>query len=218
MNGKTIAKRINYIFVVTLLALLFKLALILFSSNFAGIGLIELVVLAESIVFWRAFRSDSMEKALNQLSVLKIFSLIIAAYAAYSAVMQVVNWFRVDLYLDFFEIWSLMAFYVLVVLSSLAIFFTATTLMAGDIKKFNVASTVIFVIVAILLFFTVVGLAVSGYLIPILVLSLVPLFSFTMIPKLLGNKIIKGAIVGAIIAGDVGAVVGAIAASKSDKK
>lgn len=218
MNASAMGKRINYIFAFTLLSVFFKLGVNLFSANFSGISLLDLIVLAEGVMFWLAFKSDSLEKALNQLSVLKIFSLITAAYAAYDVVMQIVRIQRYGLYLEVLELWFLMSAWALAILSSLAIFFTAITLSVGNTKKFNIASAVILIIEAFVLLGAVVALAVEGILGPVIMGLVMAIVLFTAVPKLLGNKIIKGAIVGGIIAGDVGAVVGAIVASKSDKK
>ena len=221
MDAKAIGTRIKYIFMLTLFSGLCGLGQSIFTSItldiFTGIPLFPLIVLAEGIIFWLAFKSDSLEKALNQISALRIISLILAAYAAYSLVMYFVRTFGVSF--DLFEIWFQMVSNLSAVLASLAIFFAATTLKVGDTKKFNTASVAILIIeICLVISVSLAALIVADILMPVVLGIIMFLFLFAVVPKALGNKVIKGAIIGSIVAGDVGAVVGAIAASKSEKK
>ncbi len=221
MSANAIAKRIKYIFMLCLFSGLCGLGYNIFTSvmyhRFAGISLLPLLAIAEGVILWRAFRNDSLEKALNQISTLKIIALVLAAYSVYSLVdyfVRTVGSF--NLFMFWFQIVSNFSAFC----ASLAIFFTTKTLKVGDTKKFNLASGLILALdVAIIFCVTVAALIVSENLIPIL-MGIVTFFVLaTVVPKILGNKIIRGAIIGGIVAGDAGAVVGAIVASKSgDKK
>lgn len=222
MSAAAIAKRVKYIFMLCLFSGLCGLGQSIFTfvqaHFFTGIPLFPLLILAEGVIFWQAFRSDSLEKALNQISTLKIIALVLAAYSLYSLVSYYIRIFGHSF--DLFMIWFQCVSNFSAFCASLAVFFTAKTLKAGDTKKFNLASGLILLLDVVLVFcVTVAALIVSEYLAPILVGIVLFFLLATVIPKLLGNKIIRGAIIGGIVAGDAGAVVGAIVASKSgDKK
>ena len=221
MKAESIAKRIKYIFVLCLFSGLCGLGYNIYQSliyhRFTGISLLALLVIAEGVILWLAFKSDSLEKALNQISTLKIIALVLAAYSTYSLIMYFVHTWGNSF--DLFGIWFQSVSNVSSILASLAVYFTAAALKVGDTKKFNTASAVILIVEVVLVFcVTVASLIVSETLVPILMGLVMYVFLFTVVPKLLGNKIVKGAIIGGIIAGDVGAVVGAIAASNSEKK
>ena len=220
MSAEAISKRIKFIFMLCLFSGLCGLGRAIFASIishfFTGIPLFSLLIIAEGVIFWLAFQSDSLEKALNQISTLKIFSLVLAAYSAYSLVMYFVRmWGN---YFDLFGFWFELVSNLSAMLASLAVFFTAVTLKVGDTKKFNTTSAVIMVVEVVLVSGVSLGaLIVSEYLLPILIGIVMFIFLFAVMPKLLGNKVVKGAIIGGIIAGDVGAVVGAISATNSKK-
>ena len=221
MKAESIAKRINYIFALCLFSGLCGLGQTIFTSVkahfFTGIPLFPLLIITEGVIFWLAFKSDSLEKALNQISTLKIIALVLTAYSGYSLIMYFVRTWGNSF--DLFDIWFQSVSNVSSILASLAVFFTAATLKVGDTKKFITASAVILTVEVVLVFcVTVASLIVSEMLVPILMGLVMFVFLFTAVPKLLGNKVVKGAIIGGIIAGDVGAVVGAIAASNSEKK
>lgn len=221
MNAESLAKRIQYIFILCLFAGLCGLGQTIVTSLnahfFTGIPLSSLLVIAEGLILWLAFKSDSLEKALNQISTLKMIALVLAAYSTYSLIMYFVGTWGNSF--NLFGIWFQSVHNISSILASLAVFFTAATLKVGDTKKFNTASAVILLVEAALVFcITVASLIVSEMLIPTLFGIAAFIFMFSALPKLLGNKIVKGAIIGGIIAGDVGAVVGAIAASNSEKK
>lgn len=222
MSAKAIAKRIKFIFMLCLFAGLCGLGYNVYNSfmyhRFAGISLLALLVIAEGVILWRAFQNDSLEKALNQISTLKTIALVLAAYSVFSLAMYFGNNFvySFNLLVFWFQIVSNLS----ALCVSLAIFFTAKTLKVGDTKKFNLATGLILALDVVLIFcVTVAALIVSENLVPIL-MGVVTFFVLaTVVPKILGNKIIRGAIIGGIVAGDAGAVVGAIVASKSgDKK
>lgn len=217
MSAAAIEKRIKYIFLLAMFSGLCGLAETIFTSIaaefFMGIPLFALMILAEGIIFLQAFKSESLEKALNQISVLKSVSIILAAYAIYNLVSYFIRIYGVDF--DLFQMWFQIVYGFSAAMASLAIFFTTTTLKTGDTNKFNTTSAVILIFDALLVVSaSVVAIIMSEMLIPIIIVMGMFLFLFSFVPKMLGNKIIKGAIIGGIIAGDVGAVVGAIAASK----
>ena len=222
MSAEAIAKRVKYIFLLCLFSGLCGLGNNIFTSIsahfFTGISLFALLIIAEGVIFWLAFKSDSLEKALNQISTLKIIALVLAAYSAYSLVMYFVR--TIGYSFDLFGIWFQTVSNLSAFCASLAVYFTATTLKVGDTKKFNLASGLILFVDVVLVFcVTVAALIVSEYLLPILMGIVIFLIMVSVVPKMLGNKIIRGAIIGGIVAGDAGAVVGAIVASNSgDKK
>ena len=221
MSATEFGIRIKSTFMLTLFTGLCGLTETIFTSiirhRFTGVPLFSLIILAEGIVFWLAFKSDSLEKALKQIGRLRIISLILVAYATFSLVMYFIR--IVGVRFNLFQIWFEIIFNLSAALASLAIFFTATTLKTGDMKKFKIAGNTIHIIEVVLVFcVSVAALSVAELLIPAIMILFIFFILLPLVSKMLGNKIIKGAIAGAIIAGDVGAVVGAIAASKSDKK
>lgn len=225
MSAEAISKRLNYIFMLCLFSGLIGLVQTIFTSlnahRFTGIPLLSILITTEGVILWFAFKLDSLDKALNQLSTLKIIALVLAAYSTYSLIMNFVRmWGN---YAASIATWLQSVSNVSATLASLAVFFTATTLKIGDTKKFNTASAVILIVeVVLVLFDTVLFLVLTDMLAPILIGIVAFIFCFSVMPKLLGkllgNKIIRGAIIGGIIAGDVGAVVGAIVASNSKEK
>lgn len=218
MSGEAIAKRIKYVFMLCLFSGLCGLANTIYASiraqRFIGVPLFSLLIIAAGVMLWLAFRSDSLEKAMNQIGALKIISLILLVYSVYSIVMAFVQT-GLNIFRSWFQCVSSFA----AVGASLTVFLTTITLNTGNIQKFNKASAIsLFVSVALIFCISVALLIVSDMLIPILIGIVAFIFMLSAVPKLLGNRVVKGAIIGGIIAGDVGAIVGAVAASNQDKK
>lgn len=218
MSGEAIAKRIKYIFMLCLFSGLCGLSSTIYASiqahYFIGIPIFPLLIIATGVMLWWAFRSDSLEKAMSQIGALKIFSLILVVYSVYSIIMVFAR-----TGLGIFRSWLQCVSNFAAVGASLTVFITTITLTSGDIKKFNKASAIsLFSSIAVIFSISVALLIVSDMLIPILLGIVVFIFMLGAVPKLLGNSVVKGAIIGSIIAGDVGAVVGAVAASNKEKK
>ena len=60
-------------------------------------------------------------------------------------------------------------------------------------------------------------IVLSGNISALFAAILMPVFVFFVIPKLVGNRIVKGAVIGGLIAGEAGAVIGAVAAGSKEK-
>ena len=138
MSAESLAKRIKHIFMLCLFSGLCGLGRTVVNSIqvhfFTGLPLLALLIIAEGIIFWMAFKSDSLEKALNQISVLKIIALVLAAYSAYSLVMYFVRIWGNSF--NLFEIWFMMVSEVSSIFASLAVYATAKTLKAGELSCF----------------------------------------------------------------------------------
>lgn len=219
MGAEAIAKRIKYIFMLCLFSGLCGLGHSVFGAirahSFMGLPLYALLIIAEGVIFWRAFQSDSLEKAMNQISTLRIIALVLAAYSVYSLVMHFV---RAAGSFHFFMIWYEIVSDVSAFCASLALCFTAAALKAGDTKKFNSASALLLVIdVALVLCVSAAALIVSEYPVSVLMGIVLLVFLFAVVPKMLGDQIVRGAIIGRIAAGDAGAAADA-AAGSGDKK
>lgn len=218
MSAEAIAKRIKYIFMLCLFSGLCGLGHSVFGAirahSFMGLPLSALLIIAEGVIFWRAFQSDSLEKEMNQISALRIMALVLAAYSVYSLVMHFV---RAAGSFHFFMIWYEIVSDVSAFCASLALCFTAAALKAGDTKKFNSASALLLVIdVVLVLCVSAAALIVSEYPVSVLMGIVLLVFLFAVVPKMLGDQIVRGAILGCIAAGDAGAGADAAAAGSGD--
>lgn len=219
MSAEAIAKRIKYIFMLCLFSGLCGLGHSVFGAirahSFMGLPLSALLIIAEGVIFWRAFQSDSLEKAMNQISALRIMALVLAAYSVYSLVMHFV---RAAGSFHLFMIWYEIVSDVSAFCASLAVCFTAAALKAGDTKKFNSASALLLAIdVVLVLCVSAAALIVSEYPVSVLMGIVLLVFLFAVAPKMLGNQIVRGAIIGRIAEGDAGTAADA-AAGSGDKK
>ena len=217
MRADAIAKRVAYIFMLCLFSGLCPLGYRIFVSinqhYFSmEIPIFTLLVIAESVLFWLAFRADSPEKALKQINTLKIFALALAAYCVYSVDMYLVRAIKDGFHLIPFWYQAIANFCALC--ASLAVYFAVTTLKTGNTQKFNLASAVLLFIAAALVLGASVAVAILSkpMLVPglmAIVLLIVLFAAATMLPK---DRLLRGAVIGSISAGYVGALMGAITA------
>lgn len=219
MKIEAIVKRINHIYLLCLTAGICGIGQSVITSisahRFTGISLLPLVMIAMGAVFLRAFKTESAEDAMNIINVLKSFALILAAYATYSLIWYFASTWGISF--SMFGFWIQIVSNFTAIIASLSVLFTAVTMKPGDIKKFKLASGILLIIELFVVFtVTVSALLVSEMLLPVIMLLILFAFMFTAVPKLQGNRIVRGALIGGIIAGEAGAVVGAIVASNKE--
>ena len=222
MSGEAISKRIKWIFVLCMFAGALGIAEMIFNSihyhYFAGFPLFPLLVIAEGIVFFFAFRENNIEKALVQLTVVRVFSIVLCGYSIYSLIMTLVRGLQNGM--SVFNAWFSFVYILSGLFASLGILVASITLNKSKTDTFRIATNWILGAAGLLLFgITVSALIVADVLIPVIIGLVLFVLLFGFVPKALGNRIVRGAIIGSIIAGDVGAIIGAAAAaSKQDQK
>ena len=223
MSSEAIAKRVKNIFILCLLAGICGLGESLINSlkyhQFMGIPIFPLLIIAEGIVFFLAFKEDTLEKAAMQLKVVKIFAIILAAYSLYSLVMFFVRFTSMYYGNLYFAIWYQVVHDFSAFFGSLAIFFSALFLEKKDVPKFNTSTRIILALEILFVFImTAATIIAADAMVYVIAGFIIFILLFAVLPKLLGNSIVRGAIIGGIIAGDAGAVVGAVVAANKGKK
>ena len=175
----------------------------------------SILILVEGILYLRALKEETMEQAEKQLGTAQTVALVIAAYAVYSLVSRVVFILKYGSIAGF---WPWIIRGMSEIFSSLGIYFTSKALKNKDIQKFNTMG-VMFGLAGTLFVvgFSVVMIVLSGNTSALLAVILMPVCVLYIIPKLVGNRIVKGAVIGGLIAGELGAVVGAAAAGSKEK-
>ncbi len=225
MKSKSFVKIFTYMFAISVFAVLSGFVGTIISwfqpQGFTGINILDLLLLAEGIVFWRAIKSTSIEKTLQHFDALKPFSFILAAYSVYRLVTQIMALFSPGGYqygtienISFIFLRNFSALF-----SSLNIFITTVMLRKNELKKMN-KSFVYLLSVEMLLIVGSLGCLVflSDTISTIITYVLLFILALAVLPALLANSVLKGALIGYIIAGDTGAVIGAVAAKEKDKK
>ena len=169
----------------------------------------SILILVEGILYLRALKAE------KQLGTARTVALVIAAYAVYSLVSRVVFILKYGSIAGF---WPWIIRGMSEIFSSLGIYFTSKALKNKDIQKFNTMG-VMFGLAGTLFVvgFSVVMIVLSGNTSALLAVILMPVCVLYVIPKLVGNRIVKGAVIGGLIAGELGAVVGAAAAGSKEK-
>ena len=221
MEEKNLTRNIKYVSMLCLIAGIFGLAPTIYyafmNQRFMAIPVIPFLFIAEGVIYLLAFRADSLEKALKQIDILKFFAIALAAYICYQIVMLIVSALNGER--DVNSVYFNLAYYISGVLASLSIFITSITLKSGDVQKFNkVISGMLLLEIMFVVAIAIAALIVSEAIYVVLILLVGFVVIFGVIPKLLSNSVIRGAIIGKIIAGNVGAVIGAMAASNKEKK
>ena len=221
MDDKKLVQNIKYVSMLCIFSGIIGFAPTIYYSflnqRLLAIPFIPLLFIAEGIIYLLTFKADSLEKALKQIDILKIFAIVLAVFIGYKIVMLLVSALNGER--DVYSVYFNLAYYISGVLASLAVYLTSTTLKCGEIKKYNkMVSVILLLEIMFIVSIAMAALIVSKAIYVLLIVLVAFVVIFGVIPKMLSNSVIKGAIIGGIIAGDAGAVVGAIAASNKEKK
>lgn len=191
--------------------------LVLIQNHVLGsIPLSSILILVEGALYLRALKEETLEQAEKRLGTARILALVIAAYAVYSLASRFTLWIKYGGSLV--TSWSWITRGMSELVSSLGIYYTSKALKNKDIQKFNTTG-VLFGLAGTMFVvgFSVVVIVLSGNTSALFAAILMPVCVFYVIPKLVGNRIVKGAVIGGLIAGEAGAVIGAVAAGSKEK-